>query len=155
MRDGRDGKRYVFIGHEFTTRGGTKKRFRNAIAKALSRTPYTPLYADDIENRHERVLEDITRKIRGSEFCIFDLTSYKEQGVLGKNLNVILEIGIGIGAGKQAFVAFREKGIDLNTELSDLLGRYWYSYKKYEELIKDIEEFIKSKQSKEGSRKTL
>lgn len=141
---GKDEDCYVFIGHDYTNKGGRVPKFRKAVADALKGSRFTPLYADDIDERHQAVLKDIIKKIKRSKFCVFDLTGYKEVSKLGKNLNVILELGISIGLDKLAFVAFKEGSIDFTKEMSDLLGDYRYPYKTYNGLKKDLTKYIAS-----------
>lgn len=141
--DRRRTKIYAFIGHDFTTRGGRKTKFRKSVASALRNSSFIPLYADT-GREHSAVLKDITKKIKASKFCIFDLTGYKEKGKLGKNLNVILELGISIGLKKAAFVAYKEGSIDFGKELTDFLGEYRYPYKTHKVLKQDIKDYIMS-----------
>ncbi|MBI5238532.1 MAG: hypothetical protein HY887_08950 [Deltaproteobacteria bacterium] len=139
----RRAKTYAFIGHDFTTRGGRKTKFRKSVASALKNSSFIPLYADT-GREHSAVLKDITKKIEASEFCIFDLTGYKKKRKLGKNLNVILELGISIGLKKPAFVAYKERSIDFDKEFSDFLGEYRYPYKTHKELKQNIKDYITS-----------
>lgn len=135
--------KYAFIGHDYTKRGGHKSNFRKTISTAFKNSAYTPLYADTSRLDTE-VLRDIKKKIRKSTLCIFDLTGYKKKDKLDKNLNVILELGISIGLGKQVFIAYKEGSIDFNKEMSDLLGQYRYPYKTYNELKEKLNLFIKN-----------
>lgn len=136
-------KKLVFVGHDYTTRGGHKPKFRKAISTMLKSLNYNSIYADE-KRLHATVLTDIKEKIKISDFCIFDLTGYKKKKKLGKNLNVILEIGMSIGLDRQVFVAYKEGCIDFTKELSDLLGDYRYPYKTYTGLIKELRETIRS-----------
>jgi len=143
----------VFIGHDFSLRGGRKTIFRNTVMTALKGTSYCPLYSDDIKGRKTNVLNDITQKIASSETCIFDLTGYKKKGRPGKNLNVILEIGISIGLGKTPFVAYKKGSINFEKELSDYLGLWRYEYTTYKKLGQEIKLHIKSLQVNTKRRK--
>ena len=134
---------HAFIGHDYTKRGGLKSKFRHTISIALKNSPYKPLYADT-SRLDQIVLKDIIKKIRKSKLCIFDLTGYKKKDKLDKNLNVILELGISIGLGKQVFIAYREGSIDFDKEMSDLLGQYRYPYKTYNGLKNELISFIES-----------
>lgn len=133
----------VFIGHDYTKRGGRKSKFRQTISIALENSSYQPLYADT-SRLDPIVLKDIIKKIRKSKLCIFDLTGYKKKDKLDKNLNVILELGISIGLGKQVFIAYREGSIDFEKEMSDLLGQYRYPYKTYKGLENDLISFMEN-----------
>lgn len=166
-------KKLVFVGHDYTTRGGRKPKFRKAISTMLKSLDYNSIYADE-KRLHPTVLTDIKEKIKISDFCIFDLTGYKsnkqleklqklfkpesskqleqirqtldkffKKEKLGKNLNVILEIGMSIGLDRQVFVAYKEGCIDFDKELSDFLGNYRYPYKTYKELVKELREDIR------------
>ncbi|MBI5747925.1 MAG: nucleotide-binding protein [Nitrospinae bacterium] len=134
---------YAFIGHDYTKRGGRKSKFRQTISIALKNSSYEPLYADT-SRLDQIVLKDIIKKIRNSKLCIFDLTGYKKKDKLDKNLNVILELGISIGLGKQVFIAYREGSIDFDKEMSDLLGQYRYPYKTYKGLKNDLISFMEN-----------
>lgn len=136
-------KKLAFIGHDYTKRGGRKTIFRKAISEAFKNSAYEPMYADTYRLDSD-VLKDIKKKIRKSSLCVFDLTNYKKRNKIGKNLNVILELGISIGLGKQVFMAYREGSIDFPKELSDLLGPYRYPYKNYTELKKHLKDFLLS-----------
>lgn len=136
-------KQYAFIGHDYTKRGGRKSKFRQNISTAIKKSSYEPLYADT-GRLDPAVLKDIIKKIRNSKICIFDLTGYKKKDKLDKNLNVILELGISIGLGKQVFIAYREGSIDFDKEMSDLLGQYRYPYKTYKGLKNDLISFMES-----------
>ncbi|MBI5971377.1 MAG: hypothetical protein HY884_09525 [Deltaproteobacteria bacterium] len=134
-------KKTVFVGHDYTLRGGRKTKFRQAVAKALKGTSYISIYADTAPRR-QHVLKDIIKKIKKSELCVFDLTDYKWQFNPGKNLNVLLELGISIGAGIHSFIAYKEGCINFKEELSNLLGSYRYPYKNYGQFSNDLHEFI-------------
>ncbi|HZX36378.1 MAG TPA: TIR domain-containing protein [Thermodesulfobacteriota bacterium] len=137
-----DKRRTVFVGHDFTNRGGRVTKFRKIISLALKNSGFSPIYAGT-SRLHQTLLKDITQKIAKCEFCIFDLTGYKKRKP-DKNLNVILELGISIGLRKQPFIAYKEGSIDFTKELSDLLGEYRNHYKTYEQLKLDIKLFIRS-----------
>lgn len=138
----------VFVGHDFTNRGGRVTKFRKAISLALKNSGFNPIYAGT-SRLHQTLLKDITQKIAKCELCIFDLTGYKKRKP-DKNLNVILELGISIGSRKQAFIAYKEGSIDFTKELSDLLGEYRNTYKTYEELKRNLKLFIKSLEKNYG-----
>lgn len=134
---------YVFIGHDYTKRGGLKSKFRQAVAGALKDALYEPLYADT-GRVDPIILKDIIKKIRKSELCVFDLTGYKKKDRLDKNLNVILELGISIGLKKPVFIAYKEGSIDFNKEMSDLLGQYRYPYSGFKGLKNDLTAFMET-----------
>lgn len=134
-------KKQAFVGHDFTNRGGRKTKFREAISTAFKKSSYSPIYSDT-SRLDPNVLKDIKKKIEISSLCVFDLTGYKEKDKLGKNLNVILELGISIGLERQAFIAYKEGSTDFPKELSDLLGEYRYPYKNYKELSKNLKDYL-------------
>lgn len=140
MRRGKS--KSVFVGHDFTNRGGRVTKFRKVISLALKNSAFKPVYAGT-SRLHQTLPKDIRKKIEKCEFCIFDLTGYKKPKP-GKNLNVILELGISIGLKKMPFIAYKEGSIDFPKELSDLLGEYRNPYKTYEQLNLDIKLFVKS-----------
>lgn len=139
------GKKFVFVGHDFSLTGGRKKRFRQTISECLKNTKYSLLYSDpEVKFVDFTIIKDIRKKIEKANCCIFDLTGFKEKE-LSKNLNVILEIGISIGLIREAFIAHKEGCIDISKELSDLLGKPVYTYKKtFRELISKVRNFIES-----------
>lgn len=135
-------KKIVFIGHDFTGRGGRVRRFRDAVEDVLTKHSYDPSYAGK-QNTHTGVLKDITRKIKNAEFCIFDLTGYKKKGALDKNLNVILELGISIGCKEQqSFITHKKGAMNILEEMSDIQGTYFHAYKNYSDLGAALKEFI-------------
>ncbi len=117
----------VFVAHDYYEKGGRKKKYRHLIAVALKRTGFRPAYADH-GIRSTSILREILQKIKGSAFCILDITGYKKSTPL--NLNVLLELGMAYGAGKKAFLIYEKRSVSpvVLKELSDLGNEFRFPY---------------------------
>ncbi|MCS0494344.1 hypothetical protein NVS89_04485 [Ancylobacter sp. MQZ15Z-1] len=104
-------QKYVFVAYPY--RIYNKNDYRkpyHEIAKAFS---VTFVFADErISTLH--ILDKIRGHIRECEFGIYDIT--------GWNPNVTLELGLALGLGEKAFIAFDPKKTELKEVPSDVQG---------------------------------
>lgn len=123
--------RQVFVAYPYRlySKDDYRKPFSN-IAKAFD---VNFVFADEkISTLH--ILDKIRGYISESEFGIYDIT--------GWNPNVTLELGLAIGLGERAFIAFDPKKTELSQVPSDVQGIDRLQYSSFHSLEGELERLI-------------
>lgn len=129
--------REVFVAHHFIKE--ELDDFRSVIEKVLGGHNLIPYYTDqDLGPCH--ILCKICRKIRNTQFGIYDISNEKCTGK--PNPNVTLELGMAYGFGKHALLTAR-KGSRILSDISGFDRIEYQSYKElFEELNKKMDKFL-------------
>jgi hypothetical protein len=151
----------IFIGHCFYGEKRIKK-YRKLFFDIFGNT-YSILFGTPESFKdYSHFFREIQKLIKKSRYCIFDLTGYNKKK-LALNLNVLLEAGISIGAGKRCYILTPSKGkfFSLVKQISDFSGHNVTFFKKREfnkklKLLKaNIDEWEKGRKLKPKSKKRI
>lgn len=136
----------VFVGHDFYAgfRQRRIKKYRAIFTRNFKGSPFCLIFQRPqiraVADGH--MIKDILKNIKQAHFCIFDLTGYRPKR-FSHNLNAIIELGMGIGAGKMCYAIWKKGSINL-THISDLQQAIpWrYEYKDNRDLGEIIREIV-------------
>lgn len=134
--------REFFFAHEFS--GANLKRLRKTINQAFKQTPFSAKYPDkETIVSKGPLLSRIEEYILSTEFGIYDICSGKK-GLGGINPNVVLELGIAIGANKDCYIIVKKSKAAkiFNKQLSDLAGFDRIQYSDLDDLERQIKDRI-------------
>jgi len=116
-------RRQVFVAYSYKTY--PKDDYRKIYREIESKYEVTFIFADEkITNMH--IMKKIETFIRGSDFCIFDIS--------GWNPNVTLELGFAMAIGDQWYIAIDPGKTEIAEVPSDLRGLDRIQYGSYSEL---------------------
>lgn len=119
--------RQVFVAYPYRTYN--KSDYRRVFDELEKAFDIEFMFADEkITNLH--ILEKIQNYIQSSQFGIYDITTW--------NANVTLELGLAMGMGERAYIAFDPKKTDINEVPSDLRGIDRVQYSSYTELGNEL-----------------
>ncbi|MCA9372419.1 hypothetical protein KC726_06050 [Candidatus Woesebacteria bacterium] len=133
-------KTEFFCAHEFNQKD--KVDLRKAIETVFPKSSFKPLYPEQSVEINTSILKKLGKYILGTEFGIYHLCSTKSKK-MPINPNVMLELGIAIGANKdyyivvdQATAEFIDKGV------TDLKGIDRIEYSNLENLKEQLRDKI-------------
>jgi hypothetical protein len=131
-----------FLAHEFNPK--EMDDLRNAIESVFDDRIFTPWYPDSALEANIPILHKIGKYILSTEFGIYIICSSREGMYL--NPNVILELGIAIGANKDSYVVVeKNKAKEAFLRISDLAGFDRIEYSTLEDLKSQLKSKIVSK----------
>jgi hypothetical protein len=87
-------------------RGPAEPEFRAVIGEALNTHEILPLFADDTSPATSPTIQEL---LRGADLVIADIT--------GANPNVMIEVGMALGMGKQLLLLSQSRSTDLPMDL--------------------------------------
>jgi len=122
-KSGREEAHQVFVAYSYKLY--PKADFRKVFKALEAAYDVTFIFADEkITNMH--IMKKIETFIRGSDFCIFDIS--------GWNPNVTLELGFAMAIGDQWYIAIDPSRTEIKEVPSDLRGLDRIQYDSYSEL---------------------
>ncbi len=131
-------EREYFVAHEFSE--GNLHDLRATIESAFEGTGFKARYPER-KLEPKAILDIITQDILSTEFGLYDICSKKKNMLI--NPNVILELGISIGAKKGSYVIVeKEKAKKVIDQISDLAGFGRIEYSSLPDLKEQIREKI-------------
>jgi len=122
----------IFFGHCFYNEKRVKK-YRDAVLRVFKdKSKYSVQFGTKKSFQiYENFFKEIKKLIRDAKYCIFDLIGYDPQKSK-LNLNVLLELGVSIGANKKYYFLSAKSGKckKLSEEITDIRKDYMPTYKK-------------------------